>query len=1016
MPNCAIKYPTSLKFISGSRSYSVYKDPLTGKIITNGGSETINAAIDMTWQSGQRQYGKLVNHPVTFTSAQVNQLGHIVYRHVYLQSGNDKILQKPSGNTYDKFSSIDLKSLGFKNSTYTLKYKGDNFVFGGSHCLKDVDSAGTISLVAQKFKTRLVLASGSSITVYRKTDGSLVLIGGANSINTSLKLQYSNINSQWTDVPGAISLSSNSGKKFSASGSSSLNLSSLSSSDTVLTFSYTGSESLESCSSKINISYVLKLPTRCSFNDSSTIFMGKKSRTSSFSKTSDLKDISRGSRIVIDPTPTPTPTSTPKPTSTPTPTPTRTSTPTPTPTNTPAPPWSQNYEQQLGLNLASWTNPDLCGYSVCMNTLGNRVVIGCPSGWSGSLKNSQGVVKSFALISNTWQKIGSDIIGERNLDAFGHSVSMNQSGNIIAVGSIKNDGQSGLISGAGAVYIYQFDGIKWNKLGNTIYGTAAEDQCGYSVTLNPSGDRVVVGFNQFDKNGILNSGIARVYGFNTSTQTWNQIGNDISGLNIINQKLGWSVSINSSSDTVAVGQVRNNGIGGVGIATGHAKVFKLTSSGQVQTWNQIGGDLDIDEEQVNLAIGASVSLNSSGTRIAVGAYASTPKDEDAATGYVKIYELSGSSWNLIGNIKGAYAGEAFGYSVSLDSAGNRVAIGSVGSNSESKKDVGSLCVYGYKNNNNWEKIGKSIFGNSSGLGLGSSVFISKDAKRVGVGTLTGGMAVYKLEEAPPVSSTPTPTPTPTKTSTPTPTPTATIAPSATPTPTISNPINQGFSYSVADFSVKLESFDPVSNSWKDLNDASVIYSTVLPNRLLSPSSSMPLTTEQIDPNNVIAGGGSLEFVCSYAGHLNYQPSFSSVRKKVQYVNNFISANLQSCTPSSITEASYTKTYSLSQLSGYSGAWDLPSGSTIIAKNNTIGKTVYNSSYDLTIANYYPNFMKVVLNNTKNALVVYQPCKTKINSQPAGSTLAFYQDFDLDYVHQGRRLEMNIRLNIGNIKN
>jgi hypothetical protein len=1016
MPKCTIQYPTKLSFSGGSSlSFSVYKDPLTGKIITNGGSETINASIAFTYRY-RGALGKWYDQVINITQFPSYSWGSVWGKYVYLESGASKIV------SLNKFASVNLSDLGFKTASYTLKYKGDTFVTGGS-CLTDVENGGTLSLVAQKFKTRMVFEESlpSSLTVYKDTNNKFVLVGGSDSIKVSPKIQYSNISGQWVDLPGAkAQISSNSGKKFT---SDSISLSSLTTSDTNISISYGGSDSLSPCSQSVSLSYVLKLPTRISFTDSSTVFMGKRSRTSASSTTTDLKDISVGARMAFDVTPTPSPTKTPNPTSTPSATPTQrppTPTPTSTPTLTPPPGWSQNYENQLGLNLASWLTTDLCGWSIAMNTLGNRAIIGCPMGWFGSTlsaKSPQGYVRCFALINNSWKQIGPDILGERNLDSFGHSVSMNETGNIVAIGAIKNDGQSGLMSNSGAVYVYQFDGIKWNKLGNTIYGNNADDQCGYSVTLNPSGNRIVVGFNQADSGGIINSGLARVYSYNESNKTWTQVGNNITGLNITDQKLGWSVSLNNNGDTIAIGQVRNNGIGGVGVATGHAKVFKLTNQGLSQVWNQLGLDLDIDEESENSNYGGSVSLNSIGNRLAVGAYSAVPANQNEKRGHVKIYEYNGNAWSLIGTINGVHGGEAFGYSVSLDGAGNRVAIGAIGSNNGNKQSAGSLSVYEYKSFNNWTKVGKSIFGNSAGLSLGSSVFISKDSKRVGVGSLSGGAAIYRLEEVQPISPTSTPAPTPTPTLAPTPTPTPTITATPQPTPTLIAIVNEGNSYSVADFSVKLEAFDPKSNNWINLTDAVSLYSNSLPNRLLSVNSSMPLTTAQIDPNNIIAGGGFLQFTCSYAGHSNYAPCVSSEKKKIQYVNNFISSSLPQCSSSSKTDASYTKTYSLQGLSGYSGSWNLPSDSIILAKSNTIGKTLYPSSFNLTQAPYYPNFNKVLLNGAKNSIVVYQPCNDiKIPGQAPGVELSFYQDFELDYIHNNKKLRMNVRLNLAKVKN
>jgi hypothetical protein len=72
--------------------------------------------------------------------------------------------------------------------------------------------------------------------------------------------------------------------------------------------------------------------------------------------------------------------------------------------------------------------------------------------------------------------------------------------------------------------------------------------------------------------------------------------------------------------------------------------------------------------------GYSVSLSSNGNTVAIGAYGYS-----TSTGATRIYDLSGNTWALRGAlIAGGTAGEASGRSVSLSSDGNTVAIGAVG--------------------------------------------------------------------------------------------------------------------------------------------------------------------------------------------------------------------------------------------------------------------------------------------------------------------------------------------------
>ena len=89
---------------------------------------------------------------------------------------------------------------------------------------------------------------------------------------------------------------------------------------------------------------------------------------------------------------------------------------------------------------------------------------------------------------------------------------------------------------------------------------------------------------------------------------------------------------------------------------------------------QLGSDIDGEAADDNS--GRSVSLDSDGDRVAIGADLNDGTGTDA--GHVRIYSWDGSSWNQLGSdIDGEAAGDAFGFSVSMDSDGDRVAIGDI---------------------------------------------------------------------------------------------------------------------------------------------------------------------------------------------------------------------------------------------------------------------------------------------------------------------------------------------------
>ena len=107
--------------------------------------------------------------------------------------------------------------------------------------------------------------------------------------------------------------------------------------------------------------------------------------------------------------------------------------------------------------------------------------------------------------------------------------------------------------------------------------------------------------------------------------------------------------------------------------------------------SQLGSD--INGEAAHDASGTSVSLNSDGTIVAIGAYGNNGNGSDS--GHVRVYQYSDSSWSQLGgDINGEAASDRSGQSVSLSSDGTIVAIGAY-FNDGSGSDSGHVRVYQY---------------------------------------------------------------------------------------------------------------------------------------------------------------------------------------------------------------------------------------------------------------------------------------------------------------------------------
>ena len=315
---------------------------------------------------------------------------------------------------------------------------------------------------------------------------------------------------------------------------------------------------------------------------------------------------------------------------------------------------------QMGLDIDGETMSDKFGKSVDMNGAGNRVVVGAWFAASGLLPIGSGQISCYEFTNGTWNQLGNYINGEASFDYFGISSSINDTGNIIAGGAYSNDGINGV--GSGHVRVYQYIAGVWTQLGNDIDGEAPDDRCGWSVSLNSTGYRVAVGSPQNDGNG-YNSGSARVYDWNGST--WSQVGSDING-EAVGDHSGNSVSLNASGNILAVGAIYNQDNGS---NSGHVRVYEYIGN----SWVQIGGDIDgeaaIDESA------RSISLDSVGHKIVIGAHANDGNGIDS--GHARVYQYLNGSWLQVGDdINGENADDNCGRSVCLSSNGNIVVIGS----------------------------------------------------------------------------------------------------------------------------------------------------------------------------------------------------------------------------------------------------------------------------------------------------------------------------------------------------
>jgi len=337
---------------------------------------------------------------------------------------------------------------------------------------------------------------------------------------------------------------------------------------------------------------------------------------------------------------------------------------------------------------------------------------------TGSMDITERIVTT---IGNDWSLLGEDIYGEAVSDESGGSISLSSDGNRIAIGAIGNDQTGG---NAGHVRVYEHNGTSWVKLGNDIDGETAGDFSGFSVSLSADGSIVAIGARRNSDTGVY-AGHVRVYQYNVVSSLWNKLGQDIDG-EAASDGSGWSVSLNSNGTIVAIGAPDNDGLVGSG---GHVRVLEFNG----QLWDQLGED--IDGAALAMKLGSSVSLNSNGNIVAIGASNRRSPGMAPNVGSVQImqYNYSLSSWEVLGNnIFGESMQDFSGSSISLNSDGNIVAIGAAG-NDGNGSNSGHVRVYQYDVLSSlWNKLGNDIDGESIGE-ESSRVSLSSDGTIVAIG-------------------------------------------------------------------------------------------------------------------------------------------------------------------------------------------------------------------------------------------------------------------------------------------
>jgi len=201
--------------------------------------------------------------------------------------------------------------------------------------------------------------------------------------------------------------------------------------------------------------------------------------------------------------------------------------------------------------------------------------------------------------------------------------------------------------------------------------------------------------------------------------TWSQVGQDLYGET--SELFGGSVSMSSDGNIIAA---NGNGGNGNGSYSGVVRIFQFDGA----AWVQVGAD--IDGEAAGDILGVSLSISADGNIVALGGSANDGNGSNS--GHTRVYQFDGSEWVQLGaDIDGEAAGDVSGFSVSLSSDGNIVAVGAK-DNDDNGSNSGHVRVYQF-DGAAWVQVGADIDGDTADDNFGISVSLSSDGSIVAVG-------------------------------------------------------------------------------------------------------------------------------------------------------------------------------------------------------------------------------------------------------------------------------------------
>lgn len=334
-------------------------------------------------------------------------------------------------------------------------------------------------------------------------------------------------------------------------------------------------------------------------------------------------------------------------------------------------------------------NNYLFGHNIAHNSNHNILAISAPSG-NINTYTGVGLVYIFTGINNNWSQ-AAIISGNDSMpyDNFGYSLSMNYSGNILAIGAPKKN--LGTLNQAGSVYIFTGSGSNWlQQTRLTGSDCATGDGFGYALELSKDGTTLVIGApNKNIGTGInISSGAGLSYVFYNQSNIWNEVarisGNDTK----TGDGFGSSVGINKNGFVLGIGSTGSD----INTFSNVGSVYLFSGDPFISSWKQ-NVKLTGSNSSSGDNLGYMVKVSSDGNTILTSSI-------NNSTGAGHVYIFTGDMFNKFNyrqqqrlQASDLISGDNFGYSISLNDDASVIAISSPSDSYSTLNNAGAIYIF-----------------------------------------------------------------------------------------------------------------------------------------------------------------------------------------------------------------------------------------------------------------------------------------------------------------------------------